>query len=217
MDVIVGGGRYGVEAAEYLQRRSRSFVVLDPNPECLAVRELRLRRVSSLGEVEGEGEYFIPSDISLLADMVLELKPEYVFPTAPIHVAAEAVRIKFDFQPWPEVVDCIAAGLPFRVIVSSGRGGLVVSYNRDHDCLEKCSAPDVCPVTKIRKPCPMHELVRFAWPDAVVMVSQQLEPGLGAVSGRDFAELIERAEKSDRIVVATACRCHGVITALKKV
>lgn len=215
MDVIVGGGKYGVEAAIYLRKNSRSFVVLDPNPECLAVKELNLQRVAEI-EAGMEGEYFIASDISSLADIVLKLNPEYVFPTAPIHVAAEAVRLKFGFKPWTEVVDCIAAGLPFRVIVSSGRGGLVVSYNRDHDCLEKCSAPDICPVTKIRKPCPMHELIRFAWPEAVVMVSQQLEPGLGAVSGRDFVDLIRKAEKSDRIVVATACRCHGVITALER-
>jgi len=218
MDIVVGGGRYGIEAAKYLERNSRSFIVLDTNPECAAVRELGLKSIKGIKEIkrgrEG-GEYFLRGGIEILPDLVLKLNPEYVFPTAPIHVAAEALRVKYGMMPWNEVVDCIAAGLPFRVIVSAGRGSIVVSYNRDHDCLEKCSAPDVCPVTKIRKPCPMHDLVKFAWPNAVVLISQQLEPGLGAIAGKDFAELIKHAEKKEKIVVATACKCHGVITALK--
>ncbi|AIG98193.1 MULTISPECIES: hypothetical protein [Archaeoglobus] len=214
MDVIVGGGKYGVEAARFLEKRSRDYVIIDRNPECLAMRELDLVRVDSIEEVK-EGRYFLKGGIEILPSL-LKFKPEYIFPTAPLHVAAEALRLKFDLKPWNEVLDCIIGNLPARVVVSAGRGSVVVSYNRDADCLEKCSAPDICPVTKIKKPCPMHELVKFAYPDAFVLISRQLEPGLGAIEGKEFAELMKQAEKREKIVVATACRCHGVITALKR-
>lgn len=216
MDIVVGGGKYGVEAAQYLEKNSRGYVVIDKNPECYAANTLNLTEAEP-DELTAEGRFFIRAGIDVLPDLILKLKPEYVFPTAPIHVAAEALRVKFKMMPWNDVVDCIASNLPFRVIVSAGKGSIVVSYNRDHECIEKCSAPDICPVTKIRKPCPMHDLVKFAWDGIFVLISQQLEPGLGAISGRDFIELIREAEKKDRVIVATACRCHGVITALKRV
>jgi len=214
MDVIVGGGRFGVEAAKFLEKKGRSYVVVDRNPDCVAVKELKLQKVESVGEVR-DGRYFIEGGVEVLPSL-LRLEPDYIFPTAPVHVAAEAVRVKFNLKPWNYVLDCIIANLPARVIVSAGRGSVVVSYNRDADCLEKCSAPDVCPVTKLRKPCPMYELVRFAYPEAFILISKQLEPGLGAIEGKDFAELMVQAEKSERIVVATACKCHGVITALTR-
>ncbi|MBO8180125.1 MAG: hypothetical protein H0Z19_06545 [Archaeoglobus sp.] len=215
MDIIVGGGKYGVEAAKFLEKKARSYVVLDRNPDCLAVRELNLQKVESVEGIK-EGRYFLEGGVEVLPEM-LKLEPEYIFPTAHLHVAAEAVRVKFNLKPWNDVVDCIIANLPARVVVSAGRGSVVVSYNRDADCLEKCSAPDVCPVTKLKKPCPMHDLVKFAYPDAIVLISRQLEPGLGAIEGKDFAELMRQAEKRERVVVATACRCHGVITALRRV
>lgn len=215
MDVIVGGGKYGVEAARFLERRGRSYIILDRNPECAAMKELDLVKVSNVNEIKGEGRYFLEGGIDVLPSF-LKLEPEYIFPTAPIHVAAEALRLKFNLKPWNEVLDCIIANLPARVVVSAGRGSVVVSYNRDADCLEKCSAPEICPVTKIKKPCPMHDLVKFAYPGAFVLISRQLEPGLGAIEGKDFAYLMREAEKKEEIVVATACRCHGVITALKR-
>ena len=217
MDIIVGGGKYGVEAAKYLRRNLKSYVVVDPDTNCATVRELNLEIADGVEDIRGEGEYFLGKGIEVLPKLVLKLSPQYVFPTAPVHVLAEALRIEYGMEPWSEIVDCIASGLPFRVIVSAGRGSIVVSYNRDQECLEKCPAPDICPVTKIRKPCPMYELVKFAWPDSFVLVSQQLEPGLGAISGRDFSEVIRKAEKIEKIVVATACKCHGVITALRRV
>ncbi len=65
MDIIVGGGRYGVEAARFLERKSRGYVVLDRNPECAAMKELDLVKVSSADEIKGEGKYFLEGELSL--------------------------------------------------------------------------------------------------------------------------------------------------------
>jgi len=218
VEIIVGGGKYGVEAARYLEKRSRSYVVIDPNENCLASRELNLEAVEADRVKDGRNRrVFVRGGVEVLAKLARRLRLEYIFPTAPVHVAAEALRTEFNLRPWNEVVDCILANLPSKVVISAGRGSVVVSYNRDEICLERCNSPEICPVTKLRKLCAMYELIKFAYPEVFLLISHQLEPGLGAIRGEDFLLLLNEAEKRDRIVVATACKCHGVITALKRI
>jgi len=198
MDLIVGGGKFGLKAAEYLLLRKRDFIIIDPSDECAAARKFK--------------EKFVKAEAKDLEKFVKKFEPEWIFPTAPIHVAAEALKDKF--IPWNEKVNEILSGSPAGVIVSVGTGSIVVSYNRDKICLDNCSSPEICPVTKIKRPCPMYELLRFACPEAKILISHQLSPGIGAINGKDFASLLEEARKVEKIVVVTACNCHGVLTAL---
>ena len=214
MDIIVGGGKYGSVAVEYLRRNKRGFVLVDKDPNCLAVKKYRLE---SAGHIGTEGEYFREGSVAKVLELIEQVKPEYVFPTAPIHIAAEMAKSKFKLVPWEEVIDCILANLPASLILNVGRGNLIVSYNRDKDCLEKCEAPEVCPSTRKRKPCTMDKLMKFAYPEGIVLVSYQLAPGMGALKGSELLEFFAQAEKKDKFVVATACGCHGFFTALKKV
>ncbi|MEM4541017.1 MAG: hypothetical protein QXP46_05930 [Archaeoglobaceae archaeon] len=202
MDIVVGGGKFGIKAVEFLIKQHREFVVLDRNPECEVLKRF------------GAGIELINEGAGKLYEIAQRVKPEWIFPTAPVHVAAEA--LKDLFEPWNEVIDCILSGIPQKLVVAVGYGGIVLSYNRDGICLENCNSPDVCPITKLKRPCPMFELIRFAYPKALVLISYQLAPGLGAIKGSEFIEVIEKAKESDRVVIATACKCHGVITALKK-
>jgi hypothetical protein len=213
MDIIVGGGKYGSVAVEYLRRNKRGFVLVDKDPNCLAVKKYRLK---SAGHIGTEGECFREGGITKVLELIEQLKPEYVFPTAPIHIAAELAKSKFKLAPWDEVIDCILANLPASVVLNVGRGNLIVSYNRDKDCLEKCEAPDVCPSTRKRKPCTMDKLMKFAYPEGIVLVSYQLAPGMGALKCSELLQFFAQAEKKDKFVVATACGCHGFFSALKK-
>lgn len=199
MDIIVGGGKFGLKAAEFLLTKKREFLVLDPDEDCDVAKVFKDR--------------FVKAKAEDLSKFVEELEPEWIFPTAPIHVAAEA--IKHRFKPWNEKVDEILTGFPVKVIVAAGKGGVVVSYNRDGICIENCSSPDICPVTKIRRPCPMFDLVKFACSEARVLISHQLAPGIGAIKGKEFLGVLEEAKKAEKIVVATACKCHGVVTAFR--
>ncbi|MEM4702614.1 MAG: hypothetical protein QXK77_04195, partial [Archaeoglobaceae archaeon] len=88
--------------------------------------------------------------------------------------------------------------------------------NRDDTCIQNCSSPEICPVTKIKRPCPMYDLLSFACSEAHILISHQLAPGLGAIRGEDLLEVLEISRKVDKLIVATACKCHGVITALIK-
>jgi hypothetical protein len=213
MDIIVGGGKYGCIAVEYLRKNRRGFVLVDKDPNCLATKRFKLKPSAHIGT---EGEYFLEGDIPQVLELIERLKPQYVFPTAPIHIAAELAKTKFKLAPWYEVIDCILANLPLSVVLQAGKGNLIVSYNRDKECLERCEAPEVCPSTGKRKPCTMDKLMRFAYPEGILIVSHQLAPGMGALKGSDLLEFFSQAEKKDKSVVATACGCHGYFTALKK-
>lgn len=213
MDIIVGGGKYGCRAVEYLRKSFRGFVLVDTNPNCLATKRFKLKPSTPIGT---KGEHFLEGDIPQVLSLIERLKPEYVFPTAPIHIAAELAKSKFELEPWNEVIDCILSNLPSSVVLRSGSGNIVVSYNRDKDCLEQCNAPEVCPVTRKRKPCTMDKLTKFAYPEGIILVSYHLAPGMGALKGSELLEFLSRAEKKDKFVVATACGCHGYFSALKK-
>lgn len=199
VDIVVGGGKFGLKAVEFLLAKKRDFIVMDPSDDCEAAKAFKAN--------------FVKAKAEDLPKLVEKFKPEWIFPTAPVHVVAEA--IKHRFKPWNEKVNEILAGIPMKIVVSVGRGSVVVSYNRDKVCVENCSSPEVCPVTKLKRPCPMFELIKFACEEARVLVSHQLAPGLGAIRGEDFLAVLKEAEKAEKIVVATACKCHGIITALK--
>lgn len=213
MDIIVGGGKYGCAAVEYLRKKRKGFVVVDKDPNCLATKRFRLKPSAQMGI---DGEHFLEGDIPQVLELIERLKPEYVFPTAPVHIAAELAKSKFELAPWDEAINYILANLPPSVILRAGSGNLIVSYNRDKECIEKCEAPEVCPSTRKRKPCTMDKLMKFACPEGFILISHQLAPGIGALKSNELIEFFDWAEKKEKFVVATACACHGFFTALKK-
>jgi len=83
MDVVFGGGKFGLKAVKWLIDNKRDFVVIDSNEDCLVRRKLK--------EFDGKGE-FLKGGVKELTEILLEKKPELVFPTAPIHLAAALVK-----------------------------------------------------------------------------------------------------------------------------
>lgn len=218
ISLVVGGGKYGSEAVDYLLSKSKPFVVVDESEECYVLKNYKLKRVrvEEIRKIDASTNYFLKGGISEALKVIEIIKPEYIFTTAPIHVAAALIKVKYNLKEWNEGINYVLAGIPFKVVISVGRGSAVVSYNRDKTCKLKCEAPEVCPITKIKKPCPMYELLRFAAPDGIILQSHQLKPGLGALNGKEVLDLLESCKDKDKIVVGTACKCHGVVTALKR-
>lgn len=213
MNLIIGGGKYGCHAIEYLRQKKKDFVVVDTDRTCLAVKRFRLKTFENICS---KGEYFINGGLPIVLALIDKLKPEYVFPTAPIHIAADMVKIKFDLVPWSEAVTTILPKLPEVIVLQKGNGNLVVSFNRGHDCVEKCTMPEVCPSSQIKKPCTMIKLMRFASPEAFILISYSMAPGMGALKGNELLGLFNWAKTKEKFIVATACDCHGVFTALQK-
>src|SRR5665647_2565990 len=102
MDIIVGGGKYGCNAIDFLREKHRGFVVVDPDPNCQAVKRFKLETPEHLSP---EGEHFVQGDLPKAIALIDALKPEYVFPTAPVHIAADMAKIKFKLTPWTEAIN----------------------------------------------------------------------------------------------------------------
>jgi hypothetical protein len=149
-------------------------------------------------------------------ELIETLKPEYVFPTAPVHIAADLAKIKFTLEPWPEAIDTLLTRLPEVIVLQAGKGKLIASFNRDNECVEKCTMPKVCPSSQIRKPCTMIELFRFACPEAFILISYSMAPGMGALKGGELLDFINSARLKENFLVGTVCDCHGVLDAFRK-
>lgn len=211
MDVIIGGGKYGCHAIEYLRQQKRAFLVVDTDPNCLAVKQFKLKTSEST-----TSERFVNGGLPKVLQLIGELKPECVFPTAPVHIAADLTKIKFELVPWSEAIPVILTKLPEAVVLHAEGERLIVSFNKGHNCADNCSMPEVCPSSGIRKPCTMTKLMRFASPEAFILVSYSMAPGMGALKGSELLELFDWAKAKEKFVVGTACDCHGVFSAFQK-
>lgn len=214
MNIIAGGGKYGCEAIEYHRKKEIDFILVDVDPQCLAVKKYDLKTRDNLIE---RSESFILGDMKTILDLIQKSEFLYLFPTAPIHVAAELAKIKFNLIPWCEVIDMILAKIPPSIILRAGRGNLVVSFNRDKDCIDKCGTPKICPSTGKNKPTTMDQLMRFAYPQGIFLESYQMALGMGALKINEILDLFNRVEKEEKFVVATTCDCHGVFSAFLKI
>jgi len=217
--LIIGGGKFGTRAAEYLLKNSKPFIVLDKDEKCLVMKTFDLARLNpdEIDHIDSSKNYFAKGNVINALTLIEKVKPEYVFPTAPIHIAAMLVKEKYGLKVWDEGINHFLAGIPpkiTKIIVSVGKGTVVVSYNRDKACKQNCDAPPICPVTKLKKPCPMYDLLQFAAPEAIILRSYQLER-LGALKGNEIIEVLEKCKGKSSIIIGTACKCHGVITALR--
>jgi len=213
MNLIVGGGKYGCYAIRYLRQKKKCFVVVDTNPNCLAVRKFSLKTFEN---PTSEGESFVNGGLPKVLELIDEMKPEYVFPTAPAHIAAELAKIRFDLEPWSDAITTILPKLPEVIVLHAESERLVVSFNKGHDCLDKCSMPEVCPSSGIKKPCTMTKLMHFASPESFILISYSMAPGMGALKGSELLDFFNWAKAKEKFVVATACDCHGVFSAFQK-
>jgi hypothetical protein len=82
--------------------------------------------------------------------------------------------------------------------------------------VEKCSMPEVCPSSQIRRPCTMTKLIRFASPEAFLLISYSMAPGMGAIKGSELLDFFNWVKPREKFIVATTCDCHGVLNALQK-
>jgi hypothetical protein len=206
---IIGAGHFGGRAARLLSadRRPPLFVV--------DVDRDRLSRLEDLPVT------VIPSEgIRFLVRHSERLNPEnFIVPAIPIHLAFEWLREaagpgrRIRQIPVPEEVK---EGLPFTW--PGQEGSLLVSY-ADFQCPDDCPEPEYCTVTGERRDEPLYGVlgkVEVHGFRVHVVRSHQLAPGLGGYRVADLTGTAERVGggQAGRWLLGTACKCHGVLTAL---
>lgn len=207
--LIVGGGVYGAACTRFLLGEGWRCTVVDEDPLCLAARAILTEGTD--GEVS-----FVQGGVARALTLFTSDAPDVLVPTVPFHLLAAFVTWSCGHLPWTEGAASAASALPPALLVSSSEGTLTLSYNRDGTCLPACPAPPRCPATGEHRLRPLHALLAGILPDAQILESVQLGPGVGGLRGGDVAAVLARAREEETLVVGTACRCHGVVTALKR-
>lgn len=230
MDIIIGGGTYGERAFLKIGKSEASVIVIDTDPFCSVQMNhgLRVVTMEQLSDAKNlkRGAYFIQGGIAEAAQIVTTLRPERIFATVPVHVTAGIISACARFEPDPAGADAIAASIPERLVIGRKNAEIFCSLNPDMLCNPDCPEPAVCPVTGEKRDEPLWSLLRTNLSERVPegtdthrtinIQSRQCGPGLGYIRGSDIFSAIETVQEKQTIWIGTACKCHGVMTALRK-
>ncbi|MDI6853593.1 MAG: hypothetical protein QME75_08335 [Deltaproteobacteria bacterium] len=212
--LILGAGKFGRLALARLSAcdPAARFVIVDQNPAALEALpsdgERRVERIAA------EVTTFLREHLANFASW------DWLIPMMPVHVAlarlmAEPAALDWEIMAAPQEVESLA---PSAV---RGPQGEVYLSRATHLCPDDCPAPeDFCPVTgESRTPALYEELAAMDLSgfQIIVMASRQLAPGVGGYPPGELAALpTEIAEIHSNLLIATACRCHGVVHALRR-
>lgn len=212
--LILGSGKFGLLALQRLsaQDPEARFVVVDRQAAALA--QARAMGVAGVDLVEANAIHY------LTAHLGPEPPWKWLIPMVPIHVAyAWLLKGPLAGQGWgpadvPRELEDLAP-----LVIRGPKGELYLSLAR-HLCPDDCDEPTVCPVTGEKREHPLfRRLMEASRPGLPIfmVVSEQLAPGIGGYSPLKLVELAETmAAASGPLLVATACRCHGVVHGLQR-
>lgn len=209
--LIVGGGAFGRRAARLLRQAAPDLRLWVVDRRRAALTEIR-RQDPQTHLVVAEGATF-------LAGALPHLDPDdYILPCLPGQVAFAVLRRhvlappRWQIVPVPPELERLAP-----VAFRGAAGELYLSRAR-HLCPEDCEEPEFCPVDGQPRRPGLAEVLQAAslpgW-QMRVLVSRQLLPGVGGFPVAALRRLAELPQPPPaRLLIATACSCHGVVHAV---
>jgi hypothetical protein len=207
--LIAGCGHFGRQAALKLLRKDPQsrITVVDQNEKSLA----KLSRFP-IQTVVCDGQSF-------LLQFLLNGEPaDYIIPAVPYHLAFEYILSCLKPLGAKRTEMPSLRGLPNP---TQGKTGNLYTSLADFLCPNNCpEPPQYCTVTRKKRSKPLFEILsELKGPfDSNVIRSRQLGLGVGGFRPEALVNLMERIKKrrgSNRpFLISTACRCHGVTSAL---
>ncbi len=208
---IIGVGHFGQMAFRRLSeaRPDRNFVLVDPESE-----NLRNCKTPQATLEVSDGIDFIENHLSNSGG------PDWIIPALPHHLAAEWLLLHLGPNrlrriELPADLERLVPN-PFR----GCEGNLYVSH-ANFKCPEDCDEPrDICTITRKMRRQNMYDfLLNLSIEpfNSFNIRSCQLGPGIGGYRAQQLLELAATVEQATGpVLLSTACRCHGVITALER-
>ena len=206
---ILGAGHFGSLAVKrILQRKGRcNLLVVD-------------HREDALDDLRDEPLKIIKQDAVNFLSSHTGAGNEWIIPAIPEHVAfswlCQQLTKEGTVTPIapPSVIDQHIPN-PMR-----GKGGVLYTSFATFRCPDDCEEPEeICRVTRERREANLYELIQqieVRGYKSLVVRSHQLAPGVGGYQLSTLWRLLQEVKSLDKkILVATACRCHGVINALR--
>lgn len=208
---ILGAGNFGMRAAQSLRSKSpeAGITVVDVDKQAL-------KEAADLG--------FEAAPMDAISFLMLNewrmAAQDWIVPAVPVHVVYEWARQKlrreavFEELSVPEEVEALLPN-PIR-----GEKGQIYATNATFMCPDDCPEPeDVCTVTGQPRPqvlCNTLTDLAVAGFRSVTIVSSQLAPGTGGFQLVAFRHaMAEIKAEPGKVLLSTACKCHGVIHAFQ--
>jgi hypothetical protein len=206
---VLGAGQFGALAIKRLSRRypRASFLVVDTCDERLD----EIRRKFGAAVRKENGVRFIarnriPDDV-------------WVIPAIPVHVAFQWILAELDLMGKAETIP-VPMEIDHQVpnAYRSPDGAIYGSF-ATFRCPDACNEPDdICTYTKEPRLGNLFELfsqIDCSPAEMIVVRSLQMAPGVGGYTGLHLRNALRTIRRQPGMyLIATSCRCHGVINAL---
>lgn len=209
---IVGLGHFGLNALKKLsiQQKERHFVLIDPHKATIEQRVKTNYRFQQTDGIDFLERNLKPGH-----------GPDWIIPALPIHLAAEWCLRHLTHKGFLREVALSPDISPMLPNPMAGAYGDIYVSHATFLCPENCPEPcDKCTVTQAVRKKNMFELleqIQVPMFQSIVIRSHQLAPGVGGYRTEQLFSLLHQAEIAQNgVLISTACRCHGVITGLKK-
>lgn len=202
---IIGAGRFGQIAVKRITRHIPGATISLVDKKPFSTDDAGITRICADG-------------IEWLSAMLDQDAPvDMIVPAIPVHVVADwlilNLKNSFDINPI-RIPDSWLTQMPNALRGKTGQA--FVSY-ADFICPDNCTEPEnIC--THTGKPRPMdlfRVLGNLDFEDvlAIVLRSHQLLPGVGGIYPADLRSALDIACRNSHrpLMIATACRCHGVV------
>jgi hypothetical protein len=208
---IIGGGRFGLRAAETIRDVAPRADLLVVEKDLLRCRRLQARGFQTLA---ADGSDFLARHLKS------PLQKQWIVAAIPLHLAYEWVRArlaeKVRIEPYPVPAEFVCM-LPN---ANLGDKGQLFASNADSICPPDCSeAGSVCTATGRRRPHTMYAFIQRIHAEGVkilVVRSYQLAAGVGGLRPRDLFEALRQIQCAKTpVLLATACKCHAVLNSFK--
>jgi hypothetical protein len=207
---IIGIGQFGLHAVHSLAKEhpNAHLTLVDPIESHL-MRASGPNRTLALEDGVAFTDHHLPSS---------EVKPDWIVPALPVHLAAEWCLKKQESRMRRcDVPDSIDSLVPNAM---HGGDGDVYTSHATFRCPETCCEPaELCSVTTEPRKKNMFEIlgdIRLPDFEPLIIRSHQLGPGIGGYRPEALFALNKHLDSvSGGVLLGTACRCHGVVTGLR--
>lgn len=202
---IIGAGRFGRIAMDRISRQipGASISIVDRQPVTIGPRHIATACIDGIRWLNAKLHPGAPVDM--------------VIPAIPVHVAFEWIKSRLkDAHPIRSlaVPDAWLERIPHGI---RGKCGQVYASHAGFICPDDCPEPKrICTHTGRPRPKDLFRMLaqmNFGDVLPIVLRSHQLIPGVGGVYAADLLIALETIRNCRRrpLMIATACRCHGVI------
>ncbi len=200
--VIAGLGKFGCIALERLQNsfpQSR-IIVLEQDAEKSACKLLPVVSV-----IEGDA-------VSSLRNSPLLHGEDLIIPMVPFNLAASYVMAKHVNSHEIAIPDEIRRFLPNALLINESN---IVCSRADFVCPDNCPEGVRCTVTGQPRE-PLYDAIsrlEVSGYSILIQKSSQILPGVGGYRLGDLHGLARLVDEG-RFIIATSCKCHGILTAI---